>query len=193
MITAISGFVFKKYFLVQKWPFRDAYLFFKKCLAETPIFIVFFGCALFGPSCQKREILDTRQKMTDNSKAIVLAWCFLVFSLICFLFSLVLLCFFVFSCLFCSLVFFVPFLSLILIEKTCLPQKRAFFVLSVSLCFSSAFFGSPFFNFSFSVSLSLSVYCSFLSFFLLVFLFSFFWFLVFVSFLFLSVFFAFVS
>ena len=50
MITGISGFGF----LVQKWPFRDANLFFNKWVAETPIFIVFFGGALFGPSCQKK-------------------------------------------------------------------------------------------------------------------------------------------
>ena len=36
--------------LVQKWPFRDAYLFFKKALLKPIFFIVFFGCALFGPS-----------------------------------------------------------------------------------------------------------------------------------------------
>ena len=56
-------------FFVQKWPFRDSELFSTKWVAETPIFIVFFGCALFWPSCQKREILDTHQKirkMTDN-------------------------------------------------------------------------------------------------------------------------------
>ena len=50
--------------------FRDAHLLFKKKGPETPIFIVFFGCALFGPSCQKREILDTHPKkkkiFTDN-------------------------------------------------------------------------------------------------------------------------------
>ena len=65
MITGISGFGF----FIQKWPFRDAKLFSKKWVAETPIFIVFFGCALFWPSCQKREILDTHQKkkkLTDN-------------------------------------------------------------------------------------------------------------------------------
>ena len=59
-----------KFFLVQKWPFRDAYVFSKKKFAETPIFIVFFGCAFFGPSCQEREILDTHPKkkkiFTDN-------------------------------------------------------------------------------------------------------------------------------
>ena len=53
MITGISGFWF---LLVQKWPFRDAYVFFfkKTKFAETPIFIVFLGCALLGPSCQKK-------------------------------------------------------------------------------------------------------------------------------------------
>ena len=58
------------FFWVQKWPFRDAYAFFQKKVAETPIFIVFLGCAFFGPSCQKREILDThpkkKKKLTDN-------------------------------------------------------------------------------------------------------------------------------
>ena len=49
MIIGISGFGF---FLVERWPFRDADLFFKKKKAETP-FIVFLGCALFWPSCQK--------------------------------------------------------------------------------------------------------------------------------------------
>ena len=65
MITGISGFGF----FAQKWPFRDSKLFSKKWVAETPIFIVFFGCTLFGPSCQKREILDAHQKkkkLTDN-------------------------------------------------------------------------------------------------------------------------------
>ena len=47
-------------------PFRDSELFSTKWVAETPIFIVFFGCALFGPSCQKREILDTHQKKGKN-------------------------------------------------------------------------------------------------------------------------------
>ena len=36
--------------------------FLQKQFAETPIFIVFWGCANFGPSCQKREILDTHPK-----------------------------------------------------------------------------------------------------------------------------------
>ena len=96
MITGIYEFWS---FLVQKWPFRDAYAFFptKKKVAETPIFIVFLGCALFGPSCQKREILDTHPKkkkiFTDNWKAHF--WVFFVFS--CFVFfSFFLFCFVVF-------------------------------------------------------------------------------------------------
>ena len=60
MITGIYEF---RFFLVQKWPFRDAYVFSQK-IAETPIFVVFLGCALFGRSCQKREILDTHPKRT---------------------------------------------------------------------------------------------------------------------------------
>ena len=65
MITGISGFVF-----CSKRPFLDAKLFSKNWVAETPMFIVLFGCALFWPRCQKREILDTHPKikkhMTDN-------------------------------------------------------------------------------------------------------------------------------
>ena len=48
--------------MVQKWPFRDAYVFSKKKFAETPIFIVFFGYALFGPSCQKGKFWTPIQK-----------------------------------------------------------------------------------------------------------------------------------
>ena len=93
-------------FLVQKWPFRDAHLLFKKKGPETPIFIVFFGCALFGPSCQKREILDTHPKkkkiFTDNWKAHF--WVFFVFS--CFFFSFFpFFVFFCFCCFFCCVFF----------------------------------------------------------------------------------------
>ena len=50
MITGISGFGF---FLVQKSPFRDAYLFFKNVFAETPIFIVFLGARFLGQVVKK--------------------------------------------------------------------------------------------------------------------------------------------
>ena len=77
-------------------------------------------------------------------------------------------------CLFC---FFV-FLSLFLIEKPCFPHKNGHFSLfiCVSLCFSLAFFGPP----PFSVSRSLSLSCSFLSSFVPVFHFCF-WFLLLLS------------
>ena len=35
---------------------------FQKKGLKPLFFIVFLGCALFGPSCQKREILDTHPK-----------------------------------------------------------------------------------------------------------------------------------
>ena len=58
---------------------------------------------------------------------------------------------------FCFSFFFVPFLSLLLIEKPCFPPKKAFLV--YFLCFSfflpQPFLTSPFFCFSFSVSLLL--------------------------------------
>ena len=101
MITGISGFGL---FFVQKWPFRDSELFSTKWVAETPIFYSVFDCALFGPSCQKREILDTHQKkkkLTDNWKAlfgifaISLFFCPL-FSFFCFFFFFICFSFFVF-------------------------------------------------------------------------------------------------
>ena len=63
MITEIYEFWF---FLVQKWPFRDAQLLFQKKGPETPIFIVFFGFRLFGRRCQKREILKSHPKKRKN-------------------------------------------------------------------------------------------------------------------------------
>ena len=50
------------WFFFPKWPFRDAHLFFKKCPAATPIFIVFWGARFFGQVVKKREILDTHKK-----------------------------------------------------------------------------------------------------------------------------------
>ena len=87
---------------------------------------------------------------------------------------------------FVALFFWVLFFWLFNTEKKTLffPQNRAFFV--YFQCFSFflplALLGLPLFCFSFSVSL----FSSFLSFFLLVFVFAFLWFLVFVPFLFLS-------
>ena len=57
MITGISGFGF----FVPKWPFRDAHLFSNEP-CWTPIFIVFFGRALFGPRCKKRKFWTPTKK-----------------------------------------------------------------------------------------------------------------------------------
>ena len=63
LIAEMFGFGF----LVQKWRFCDAQPFFKKWVAETPIFIVFLWCAFwakwskkgkFGPSPKKRKWTD---------------------------------------------------------------------------------------------------------------------------------------
>ena len=51
MITEIYEFWF---FLVQKWPLRDAYLLFKKEGPETPIFIVFFLVRAFWAKVSKK-------------------------------------------------------------------------------------------------------------------------------------------
>ena len=50
------------FFGVQEWPFRDAYLLKKKRNLETNYFIVFFGCALFGPSCLKKIGTATKNR-----------------------------------------------------------------------------------------------------------------------------------
>ena len=63
MITGISGFGF---FLSTNGRFVTQNCFPQKWVAETPIFIVFLGSALFWPSCQEREILDTHQKRREN-------------------------------------------------------------------------------------------------------------------------------
>ena len=88
LITGISEFVF----FVQQLLLRDAHLFFKKCFAETPMFIVFFGCVFLGPSCQKREILDTHQKTNGLITEKLFFGVFL-----CFLFCLFLFLFFFFG------------------------------------------------------------------------------------------------
>ena len=67
---------------VQKWPFRDAKLFSTKWVAETPIFIVVFGCELFWPSCQIQEFWTPTKKLTDNRKNSFFV--FFVFLVLCF-------------------------------------------------------------------------------------------------------------
>ena len=66
MITGISGFGF----FVQKRPFRDAHLFFKKTLAETPILKVFWGVRAFWAKLSKKGTFWTptkkKKNLTDN-------------------------------------------------------------------------------------------------------------------------------
>ena len=59
MITGIYEF---RFFWSKNGRFVTHMCFPKKRFAETPIFIVFFGCALFGPSCQKRKFWTPTQK-----------------------------------------------------------------------------------------------------------------------------------
>ena len=61
MITGISGFDF----FVQKWPARDSELFSEKWVAETPIFIVFWG-ARFLAKLSKKGNFGHPPKKTDN-------------------------------------------------------------------------------------------------------------------------------
>ena len=85
MITGIYEFGF---FWSKNGRFVTHNCFSKKKNPETTIFIVFFVCALCGPSCQKREILDTQPKkkkiFIDNWKAHF--WVFFVFSFFFFCF-----------------------------------------------------------------------------------------------------------
>ena len=82
--------------MVQKWPFRDAQLLFKK-RPWNHYFYSVFVCALFGPSCQKRENLDTQPKkkkiFTDNWKAHFEYFLFFLVFLVFFFFLGVLLFF----------------------------------------------------------------------------------------------------
>ena len=85
MITGISGFWFFGPKMAVSW--RICFLQ-KKEKAETPIFIVFWGCALFGPSCLKWKIRTPTQKkkiLTDNWKAHFLRMFYIFLFFFCFL------------------------------------------------------------------------------------------------------------
>ena len=60
VITGISGFGFS--WVKKIGRFVTVICFSKIGLLNPHIFIVFWGCALFGPSCQKRQFLDPPQK-----------------------------------------------------------------------------------------------------------------------------------
>ena len=196
MITAISGFVF---FLSKSGRFVTHNCFCNNALLKTPIFIGFFGCALSGPSCQKKAIWTPPK----NRKFWLITEKLFFLAFLCFLLRLSFFFFFVF--LFCFVFFFVIFVFLFCLfvfcfsfpffasnRQTCFPPRQGYFCVYfwvspfVSL---SLFWPSPF-----SISLSLSLSCSFLSFFLLVFRFCCFLLLLgFCLFLSFSFFFAFVS
>ena len=57
MITDISGFGFFGPKMAVSWR-----MCFSKEISWNPYFYMVWGCALLGPSCQKREMLDTQQK-----------------------------------------------------------------------------------------------------------------------------------
>ena len=58
MITGISGFGFFAPEMAVSWRISV----YQKKLAETPIFIVFFGVRTFWAKVSKKDILDTHQK-----------------------------------------------------------------------------------------------------------------------------------
>ena len=49
-------------FFVQKWPFRDAQLFFKKNSLKPLFYSVFSGARFLGQGVKNGEILRTHQK-----------------------------------------------------------------------------------------------------------------------------------
>ena len=167
---------------------------FQKFVLWNPCFIVFWGCARFWPGCQKREILDTHQKIWLITEKLF----FSIF--VCFFVSL---SFSVFGCFFCFLggfkgevrwpegpphlalnppycflfFFAFPFFAFNRENLFSHLEKGIFlFILEcLALFLLSLFLASPFFSFSLSVSLSLSLSLLFfyfcLSFFFVVFLF----------------------
>ena len=82
-------------FFVQKWPFRDADLFFENWFAQPPYVYSVFGVRAFWAKLSKKEFFDPPQKrkfLTDNWKAHFLVF----FGFCCFLFLFSFACFFVF-------------------------------------------------------------------------------------------------
>ena len=104
-------------FLVQKSPFRDAHLSFKKCFAETPILIVFWGARLFGQVVKKGKFWTPTKNWLIIAK---LVFCFGSFVFFCLFF-----CFVLFCCFFCS---FFPFFASHWKNLPPPQKKRTFFV-----------------------------------------------------------------
>ena len=67
--------------LVQKWPFRDAHLFFKNALLGPP-FLCFLGARFLGQVVKKGNSGHPQKKLADNWK--VHFWIFLCFFLFVF-------------------------------------------------------------------------------------------------------------
>ena len=149
------------FFLVQKWPFRDAYLFLKIGLLK-PIFYSVFEVHDFWAKLSRKGMSPKKGKFDWQLKN---SFWGDVFCLCCFLF----LCFFYVFILFAFLFFvslsfcfwkvcFVLFsfsLFHFAFEENPVSHYKGLFclVFSVSLCFSLAFCLTPFFTLSFSVSL----------------------------------------
>ena len=145
-----------------KWPFRDAYVFFKKCFSETPVAYSVFGVCVLLPNCQTREF------WTPQIKTEFFAWSMKI-NFVVFLLFLV----------FCSIVFlfyvFVFFWGGFNREKLVFPLKRAFlfifqnlplFLLNIVPPFFtlSLLFFFVFFFFRFCVLFYFLVFCCFLVF-----------------------------
>ena len=178
MITGISGFGIFCPKMAVSWRISV----FQKMPCWNPYFYSVFWVRAFLAKLSKKGNFGHPPKkrkfwlITEK----LFFWYFCVFPLFFFYLSLFSFsCFFLVVCFFSVCFVFFSFLSLLLIEKPVFPPGKGHFCLflSVSLCFSLAFFGLPLFQFLFlCLSLVLFFLSSFLSFF-----FAFFWFLVFVS------------
>ena len=160
-------------FLVQKWPFRDAHLLFKKKRPETPIFVVFLGCALLGQGVKKGKIWKAAKKngkiwlITEKLFFCIFAvffwgffFVFFVLFFLCFLFSLF---FTLFFC--CFFLFFVFFVFGFVYKNLVFPLEKGIFCLFSVFLFLSplALFWPPSFLFLFlCLSLSLLFFSCFL-------------------------------
>ena len=135
-------------FLSKNGRFVTHNSFSKKKVAETPIFIVFFGCTLLGQGVKKGKFskhIKKRKNLTDNWKALFF-WYFR-----CFCWASFFLFFFVFFVFFVSFVFFCFFVFFFggFKGQVRWPEGSPHLALKPSLFLFLFFFGFFFFFFLF--------------------------------------------
>ena len=144
MIAGISGFGF----LSKNGCFVTHNCFFKNWCAEAPIFIVFFGCALFLPSCQKKGNFGHPPQKGKNGLVTekLIFWYFSVFWVFVFFFCFCYFCFCFFGLLvFCCFFWRVYGSGEVAQRATSLGPKPSLFVFVCLFCFYFYLFFFPFF------------------------------------------------